>query len=150
LAVRYGFAHALYQNVLYGDLVSKRRTLLHRRAGELLIEHYADQAPRIAAQLAMHFERGRDFPRAIQYLIQAGDNAIKVYANAEAERHYSRALALVKKLPGAELSETYLTLYRKRGRANLALTRREQAEDDFTRMLVLARATGARAAECGA
>jgi tetratricopeptide (TPR) repeat protein len=150
LAVRYRFAHALYQNVLYGDLVSKRRTLLHRQAGELLIEHYVDQASRIAAQLAIHFERGRDFPRAIQYLIQAGDNAIKVYANAEAERHYSQALGLVEKLPADEQSETYLALYRKRGRANLALTRRKQAEDDFTRMLDLARAAGATAAECAA
>ncbi|HEY8185482.1 MAG TPA: tetratricopeptide repeat protein, partial [Pyrinomonadaceae bacterium] len=101
-----------------------------------------------AAQLAMHFERGRDFPRAIQYLIQAGDNAIKIYANAEAERHYSQALGLVEKLPAAEQTETYLALYRKRGRANLALTRREQAEDDFKRMLDLARAAGATAAEC--
>ncbi|HEY3027867.1 MAG TPA: protein kinase [Pyrinomonadaceae bacterium] len=150
LAVRYRFAHALYHNVLYGDLVSKRRTLLHRQAGELLTEHYVDQAPRIAAQLAMHFERGRDFPRAIQYLIQAGDNAIKVYANAEAERHYSQALGLVKKLPLAGQSETYLDLYRKRGRANLALTRRKQAEEDFTRMLDLARAVGSRAVECAA
>src|SRR5262249_6559732 len=30
LATRYHFAHALYQNVLYSDLVNKRRILLHR------------------------------------------------------------------------------------------------------------------------
>ena len=28
--------------------------------------------------LAMHFERGRDFPRAVEYLTQAGDNAGKL------------------------------------------------------------------------
>ena len=36
LATRYRFAHALYQNVLYGELVSKRRIALHRQVGELL------------------------------------------------------------------------------------------------------------------
>jgi serine/threonine protein kinase/tetratricopeptide (TPR) repeat protein len=150
LAVRYRFAHALYQNVLYGDLVSKRRRLLHRKAGEQLLEHYGEEAPRIATQLAMHFERGRDFARTIQYLIQAGDNAIKLYANAEAERHYSHALDLVEKLATEERSAKYLTLYSKRGRANLALTRRQQSEDDFTRMLDLARTIGAAALECAA
>ena len=40
LGMRYRFAHALYQNVLYGDLVSKRRILLHRQAGEQLVAHY--------------------------------------------------------------------------------------------------------------
>ena len=80
LAIRYRFAHALYQNLLYGDLVSKRRMVLHRQVGEQLLQHYGEQASRIAAQLAVHFEHGRDFPRAIEYLIRAGDNATRVYA----------------------------------------------------------------------
>ena len=150
LTVHYRFAHALFQNVLYGDLVTRRRTLLHRQAGERLLEHYGDQAPRIATQLAMHFEHGRDFARALQYLIQAGDNAIRIYANAEAERHYSHALGFVEKLPAEEQVATYLDLYRKRGRANLALTRLQQSEDDFNRMLELARAISATALECTA
>lgn len=58
LATRYRFTHALYQNVLYDDLVGKRRVLLHRQAGEQLQKHYGGQAPRIATQLALHFERG--------------------------------------------------------------------------------------------
>ena len=150
MAVRYRFAHAIYQNVLYSDLVSKRRRLLHHQVGERLLEHYGDQAASIATQLAMHFERGHDFARAIRYFIQAGDNAIKLYANAEAERHYSHGLILVEKLPPLEQAETFLGLYSKRGRANLALTRLQQAEDDFARMLDLARAIGATSLECAA
>jgi len=139
LATRYRFAHALYQNVLYGDLVSKRRILLHREAGEQLLQHYGKQAPRIAAQLAMHFERGRDFGRAVEYLIQAGDNAAQLYANDEAEKHYSGALALVEKLPDEEQAKTKLTIYQKRGTVNLALSRFQQAVNDFTSMLEQAR-----------
>jgi tetratricopeptide (TPR) repeat protein len=149
-AMRYRFAHALYQNVFYDDLVSKRRTLLHRQAGERLIEHYGDQRSRVATQLAMHFERGRDFSRAIEYLIQAGDNALNLYANAEAEEHYTHALRLGEDLSGVLRTARYLTLYQKRGTANLALTRLSRAEDDFTRMLELARSSGAMTSECAA
>jgi len=95
LAIRYRFAHALYQNVLYDELVSKRRILLHRQAGEQLLRHYGKHALRIAPQLAMHFERGRDFARAVEYLVHAGDNATKIYGNSEAAEHYSRALNLI-------------------------------------------------------
>src|SRR4029450_12468270 len=97
--------------------------------------HYGQESARIATQLAMHFERGRDFSRTIEYLIHAGDNATKLYANAEAAEHYAHALSLVEKLPVEEQAEKLLTLYQKRGMVNLILTRFPQAVADFTRML---------------
>src|SRR5262249_7865627 len=150
LGMRYRFAHALFQNVLYEDLVSKRRMLLHRQAGEQLVDRYGVKAPRIATQLAMHFERGRDFERAVEYLIQAGDNAAGLYANPEAEEHYSRALNLVEKLPTAEQTRRYLTLYQKRGTVNMALSQFEKAIDDFKNMLDPARAVNSSTLECAA
>jgi predicted ATPase len=47
----------------------------------------------------MHFERGRDYARAIAYLQQAADTAVRRYANAEAAHHLSKALALLTTLP---------------------------------------------------
>src|SRR5438874_439080 len=135
LAMRYRFAHALYQNVLYDELVSKRRILLHRQAGEQLLQHYGKQATRIAPQLAMHFERGRDFERAIEFLVQAGDNAAQLYANDEAEKHYSRALELVEKLAAEDQTKKKLTVFQKRGGVNLALSRFNEAVEDYGSML---------------
>ena len=66
LVTRYAFAHALYQSVFYEEIVGARRTQLHDTAGEQLLKHYGDLAPRIAGQLAMHFERGRNWVRAIR------------------------------------------------------------------------------------
>ena len=140
LATRYRFSHALYQNFLYGDLVNKRRVLLHQQAGEQLLKHYGKRAPQIATQLALHFEQGRDFARAVEYLIHAGDHAAKLYGYAEAERHYSRALALVEKLPEESQPEQLATLYHKRGTVNHALSNFAQAAKDFTVMLDQARA----------
>ena len=135
LATRYRFAHALYQNFLYGDLVNTRRVMLHKQAGEQLLKHYGRRAPQIASQLALHFERGRDFARAIEYLIHAGDNAVKIYGNAEAADHYSHALKLVDKLPEESRQEARATLFHKRGGVNMALSRFAESADDYVSML---------------
>jgi serine/threonine protein kinase/tetratricopeptide (TPR) repeat protein len=135
LATRYRFAHALYQNFLYGDLVAKRRIMLHRQAGEQLARHYGKRAPQIATQLALHFDRGRDFARAVEFLIHAGDNATALYGNAEAADHYTRALGLAEKLPQETQSETVATLFGKRGAANMALSRFDQSVEDYGELL---------------
>jgi DNA-binding winged helix-turn-helix (wHTH) protein/tetratricopeptide (TPR) repeat protein len=140
VATRYAFSHALYQNVLYGDMVAQRRRDLHRNAGLLLEQHYGEKTSQIAAQLAMHFERGRDFSRAVRYLTLVGDNSARVYANAEAARHYTRALELIKKLPAAEQDEARLKLHEKRGAVEAMRSRFDQAHDDFTEVLAGARA----------
>ncbi len=140
LATRYRFSHALYQNFLYGDLVNKRRVLLHQQAGERLLQHYGKRAPQIATQLAIHFEHGRDFPSAVEYLIHAGDHAARLYGYAEAERHYTRALNLVQKVHADAQPESLATLYHKRGTVNHALSNFAQAAKDFTAMLDQARA----------
>jgi serine/threonine protein kinase/tetratricopeptide (TPR) repeat protein len=140
LTTRYRFSHALYQNFLYGDLVNKRRIMLHQQAGDQLLQHFGKRAPQIATQLAMHFEQGRDFPRAVEFLIHAGDHAAKLYGYAEAERHYGHALGLVQKLPSEVQAERLSTLYHKRGTVNHAMGDFSQAAKDFTNMLDQARA----------
>jgi predicted ATPase len=148
LATKYRFAHALYQNTLYEDLLGKHRALLHRQAGELLVRHYGDQTVRIAGALTTHFERGRDYPRAIEYLIQAAQVAMERYAGAGAEEHYSHALQLVKKLPSAEHAKREIALLHERGTVRVALGRLAEAENDFLGVLERARATGDAIHEC--
>jgi tetratricopeptide (TPR) repeat protein len=135
LGTRYRFAHALYQNFLYGNLVNKRRMMLHKQVGEQLVKYYGRRAPQIASQLALHFERGRDFTRAIEYLTHAGDNATKFYGNSEAADHYTHALSLVDKLPEEDRAQARATVYQKRGAVNMALSRFAQSVDDYVAML---------------
>src|SRR5690242_1393288 len=47
----------------------------------------------------MHFERGREYGRAIRYLQLAGDNANQRGANAEAVSHLTKRLGLFKTFP---------------------------------------------------
>jgi tetratricopeptide (TPR) repeat protein len=148
LATRYRFSHALYQNTVYGELVIKLRAVLHRQAGEQLVRRYGDQAARVAGTLAIHFERGRDYPLAINFYAQAADMATKRYASAAAEEHYSRAIKLIEKLPPAEWTRTEIPLLHKRGTVRLALGHLAEAENDFVAVLERARTIGDAVYEC--
>lgn len=96
---RYAFRHALYQNVLYDRIAEARRVRLHRLIGERLETAYGEQAKEIAAELAVHFEHGRDSQRAVLYRQQAGQKASQRSANREAVGHLTKGLELLKALP---------------------------------------------------
>lgn len=100
VAARYSFLHALYQEVLYNRIPARRRQRLHQRIGERQEAAYGKRAREIAAALAVHFEQGRDYGKAIQYLRRAGENALRRSAHQEAIRLLTKGLALLQTLPG--------------------------------------------------
>ena len=55
----YSFRHALFRQVLYERTAPSARAQLHRKIGAALERERAAGAPVTAAELAMHFERGR-------------------------------------------------------------------------------------------
>ena len=99
LSGRYGFRHALYQQVLYQQIAEARRIRLHRQIGERLEAGYGERAKEIAAELAMHFERGRDYWRAVRYRKYAAETALQRSAYSEAAAHCTSGLALLPLLP---------------------------------------------------
>lgn len=96
---RYGFIHALYQNVLYDRVSPSKRVELHRRIGERGEEVFGERAREIAVELAMHFERGGDYKRASKYLQTAADNAIRRFAYQEAVTLSQRGIELLERVP---------------------------------------------------
>jgi predicted ATPase len=57
---QYRFRHALYQQMLYRRLAAVRRMQGHRQIGVRLEAGYGAHTAEIAAELAVHFERGQD------------------------------------------------------------------------------------------
>ncbi|MGH7965267.1 MAG: AAA family ATPase, partial [Candidatus Binatia bacterium] len=96
---RYGFRHALYQEVLYRRLSARQRARVHLGIGLREEVGYGERSTEIAAELAVHFERGRDYLRAIHYHQQAGEKALQHSANTEAIAHFTKGLELLKPLP---------------------------------------------------
>jgi predicted ATPase/DNA-binding winged helix-turn-helix (wHTH) protein len=99
VAGRYGFRHALYQQVVYNRLPIGRRLRLHRRIGERLEAGYGARAGEQAAVLAMHFASGRDVPRAVRYLQQAAENAAQRHAHHEVVALATKGVELLGILP---------------------------------------------------
>jgi predicted ATPase len=96
---RYRFHHALYPQVLYEALGTARRKRLHHQVGTRLEAGYSAWTGEIAAQLAVHFERGGVVQRAVHYLQQAGDNATQRHAYHEAVATLTKGLALLATIP---------------------------------------------------
>jgi class 3 adenylate cyclase/tetratricopeptide (TPR) repeat protein len=91
---RYGFVHALVQEVAYHSLLQQRRAELHGRAATTLERLCAGRAERVEdlEALGHHFSLSADRARGARYLLAAGDWARAIYANEHAARHYQRAL----------------------------------------------------------
>ena len=99
VAARYGFIHALYQEGVYERVPAGRRVWLHQRIGARQEAGYGAQAWEIAAELAEHFERGRETRRAVQYRWQAGRTALQRSAHQEAIAHLTRDWCCSKPCP---------------------------------------------------
>jgi predicted ATPase/DNA-binding winged helix-turn-helix (wHTH) protein len=114
-AGRYGFIHAFYHEIAYARLSPTPRAGLHRRLGEWLETVCGVRAGELAAELALHFEQGQDYRKAVNYLRQAAENAARRYANQEAIGYLTRALELAGQLPEAEGASTCAAVLEQRG-----------------------------------
>lgn len=106
---RYRFRHYLIQHYLYHNQDVPTRSYLSELMAVALEESYGKQRVEIALQLARLFADAGLLEKAISYLWQAGDHALRLSANAEAIEHYRRALTLLRQLPvtPAQLSQQF-------------------------------------------
>jgi predicted ATPase/tRNA A-37 threonylcarbamoyl transferase component Bud32 len=92
-ATRFSFAHALIPSTLKDTVSTLRRQRLHRRVAEA-IEHVHAGEETLLDTLAYHYENSGDAEKALSYYLRAGERALKVYANKEAEHYFKEALEL--------------------------------------------------------
>jgi DNA-binding CsgD family transcriptional regulator/tetratricopeptide (TPR) repeat protein len=100
----YEFRHALLREVADADLLPGERARLHGEVAGVLAAHpgWAGGAgATVAAELAHHWEAAGDSERALPAAVEAGVQAERAYAFAEAHRHFERALELWAEVPGA-------------------------------------------------
>ena len=89
------FRHALLREAIYNDLLPGERTRLHARIAELLSDQRRlGEVRGSAAELALHSLASHDIPGAFAASVQAGEEAWRLAAPAEAHRHFDQALSL--------------------------------------------------------
>ena len=128
---RHRFNHVLYREVPYSLIPAMRRAQIHQRIAERAVEIYGERASEIAAELAMHFEQSRDWPRALQYLIEAAETAAGRSAHHEAAELARRGLEVLKSLPqNSERAHQEITLRMLRSTSLIAIKGFAAAEID--------------------
>jgi DNA-binding winged helix-turn-helix (wHTH) protein/tetratricopeptide (TPR) repeat protein len=98
VAARYAFAHALYRHVLYQRQGPAQRVQWHRRIAVALRDAYGKDSVDVAAELAVHFERGEQFAAAIGQLIVVAGKALGRTAGQEALHCARHGLQLLSKV----------------------------------------------------
>lgn len=111
--MRYAFRHALVRQVLYERTPLAMRLQLHRQVGRVL-EHEWQRAiaPAVApAELAMHFDRGREPMAALRWYAEAAQAALRHFSPASCIGLAEHAATLPPKAPeGDERNALEITL----------------------------------------
>jgi len=133
----YRFSHDLIREVVYTELGAARRQILHQRALARLETEGAQ-----ASELAYHARASGQTREAYGYSVQAGMEAVAVFAVADAIGHYQQARALLQEhprlhtmLPAPEVERLYVHL----GQAYTLQQAWGQAQEAYEELVTYAR-----------
>jgi class 3 adenylate cyclase/tetratricopeptide (TPR) repeat protein len=131
----YLFKHVLTQEAAYNSVLLSNRRELHRRAAEAMIH----TQPGAHAEIARHLLEARQVDKALPYLVQAGEQAAKAYAVAEAQTYFKQALEILQ-----DQGETGLLrrAYEGLGGVYQFSSRFPEALEIYTKMLSVAEQAG--------
>lgn len=141
----HSFRHALFRQVLYDRTPSSVRVQLHGGVGAALERERAAGVTVPAAELALHFDRGRQPMAALRYYAQAAQAALLNFSPTTCISLTERATALLRQAPDdAERDALEITLATLHGIAAFhALGVGSEARDAFCRAhTLLARVPG--------
>ncbi len=89
--IYYTFRHPIFQEVTYRSLLRSERAIYHKIIAETIESKFLDIIEGSAGLLAHHYYECKNFSKATDFAILAGDQAASLYANEEAIKHYELA-----------------------------------------------------------
>lgn len=138
----YDFSHDKVREVVYRDVGSARRRLLHRLVAEALERSDEGEAHERDARLSEHYERAQEWSKALKYLVLTGERSLTLFAMRDALHWLDRAIALSESHPEAMGPHQRLALYERRGAARAQAGQTEGAVADMRHVIDSARAAG--------
>lgn len=91
----YNFSHDKFREIIYQELSPPRRKFLHQTVAAALEDIHQGGTEKIAPTLATHFDQAGESDKAIDYYLEAGDQARRIYARQDAIDYYQRAALLM-------------------------------------------------------
>ncbi|OGI63950.1 MAG: hypothetical protein A2W18_04610 [Candidatus Muproteobacteria bacterium RBG_16_60_9] len=133
------------REVVYREIGSARRMLLHRALAETLERRSEGESHERDARLAEHYERGHVWHKALHQMVLAAESSKKLFALRDALHWLDRAVALAEAHPEALQGRTLADLYEQRGGVRAQAGQAEAAVADIRRVIEAAEEKGDRA-----
>ena len=92
--IEYFFKHVLLQEVTYESILVQQRKALHLEVASAIEIVFPNRLNEFYGVLSWHYGRGEDLEKEEEYLIKAGEEAVKTGASNEAINYYKEALDL--------------------------------------------------------
>ncbi len=92
--LEYLFKHALAQEVAYQSLLLEKRKQLHLHVAQSIEAVFKERLHEFYGTLSYHYSSGGDLDKAEQFMLKAGEEAVKASASSEALTYYQQAMDL--------------------------------------------------------
>jgi class 3 adenylate cyclase/tetratricopeptide (TPR) repeat protein len=93
-AVEYTFKHDLLREVVYETVLVKERKHYHGLVADWLMENSGERLREVFGLSAEHLEKAGRNQQAVETYLLAGDRALEMYSNREAQGYYQSAFKL--------------------------------------------------------
>ena len=92
--LEYLFKHALAQEAAYDSILHQKRKNLHLEVARSIEKVFDERLHEFYGMLSYHYLNADDWDKAEEYMLKAGEEAIKSSASVEALHYYQRAIDL--------------------------------------------------------
>jgi class 3 adenylate cyclase/tetratricopeptide (TPR) repeat protein len=115
--LEYLFKHALAQEAAYESTLIQQRKALHLKVAQSIEKLFQERLHEFYGMLAYHYSKGDDPEKAEDYMVKAGEEALRSSASSEALSYFQDALKLYHEEHGGAADPEKLATFEK----NIAL-----------------------------
>jgi serine/threonine protein kinase/tetratricopeptide (TPR) repeat protein len=90
----YVFKHVMVQEVSYDSILNVDRRALHSKVGKAIEDIYSHRINQFYGMLALHYCLAEEMEKAEEFMIKAGEEALRSATSTEALHYYSSALEI--------------------------------------------------------
>ncbi len=143
------FSHGLIHKAIFDGISMRKREKIHQLVAKGMRELYKQRGEleNYYSDLAYHYEKGKNYGKAVENYYKAGQEAEEVYAHEDAIQMYQHACELLER-SDEDTSIEKITVLEKIGDANRIIGEYEEAVEYYKRGIDTARKGEKKAGLC--
>ncbi len=130
--LRYIFRHSLLREAAYNMQMRSRLSQLHALIAQAIEQLHAHDLEERYADLAFHYEQAGIVEKTCEYLLRAGDYALRNFQNQQALNYYDKLVAL---MPRKTNPEQVINAHLRRGKILEQTGRWDECRQSYARAL---------------